>query len=181
MATKSVLIPYDKYRRLLSGNRPTSHECGDVQKRQERHRLPKRRISVTPPRRPSPETREGPTLKRPPLPASENEDSTSPESEVPAEAAGTFPPGETGELRPRSADARLNCDLDLRALANALVNVRYDPSRFSGLIWQHRNIGGNCLLFANGKINCNGKCDTIQQGVRRLRRYSRLLQRKGAT
>ena len=104
MATKSVLIPYDKYRRLLSGNRPTSHECGDVQKRQERHRLPKRRISVTPPRRPSPETREGPTLKRPPLPASENEDSTSPETEVPAEAAGTIPPGETGELRSRSAD-----------------------------------------------------------------------------
>nr|XP_022316631.1 TATA-box-binding protein 2-like [Crassostrea virginica] len=75
--------------------------------------------------------------------------------------------------------ARLNCDLDLRALANAMVNVRYDPTRFSGLIWQHRNIGGNCLLFANGKVNCNGKCDTIQQGVRRLRRYSRLLQRKG--
>ena len=45
MATKSVLIPYDEYRRFLSGIRPTSHECRDIPKRQERHRLPKQRIS----------------------------------------------------------------------------------------------------------------------------------------
>ena len=64
MATKSVLIPYDEYRRFLSGIRPTSHECRDIPKRQERHRLPKQRISVSPPRRYSPETTERPTLER---------------------------------------------------------------------------------------------------------------------
>ena len=42
------------------------------------------------------------------------------------------------------AQARLNCDLDLRALSNALVNVRYDLSRFSGLIWQQE--GTICSL-----------------------------------
>ena len=75
--------------------------------------------------------------------------------------------------------AHLNCNLNLRELVGVLTNVRYDPVKFSGLIWQHRRIGGNCLLFANGKINCNGKCSSIQEGIRRLRRYARLLQRKG--
>ena len=52
--------------------------------------------------------------------------------------------------------ARLNCDLDLRALANALVDVRYDPTQFCGLIWQHRNIGEKCVLFATARLNVTG-------------------------
>ena len=75
--------------------------------------------------------------------------------------------------------ANLACSIDLRALIYRLSNARYDPRSFSGLIWQHRKIGGNCLLFSNGTINCNGKCLSIQEARRRLRRYARVLQRMG--
>ena len=75
--------------------------------------------------------------------------------------------------------ASLNCPVDLRALGSVLLNVRYDPTRFPGLIWQHRTIGGNCLLFSNGKLHCNGKATTFREGIRRLRRYARVLQKLG--
>lgn len=73
----------------------------------------------------------------------------------------------------------LKCTFDLRHLTLRLANVRYDPKVFSGLIWQHRRIGGNCTLFVNGKINCNGSAASEQEGRRRLRRYARILQRMG--
>ena len=71
----------------------------------------------------------------------------------------------------------LGCTLDLRVLTYRLTNARYDPKVFSAVVWQHRKIGGNCLLFSNGKINCNGKCLYLQDGRRRLRRYARKLQK----
>lgn len=73
----------------------------------------------------------------------------------------------------------LGCPIDLLQLAYRLRNVRYDPKSFSGVIWQHRSIGGNCLLFSNGKINCNGKCSSFREGRHRLRRYARCLQKMG--
>ena len=73
----------------------------------------------------------------------------------------------------------LGCTFDLKELTNQLTNVRYDPKSFSGVIWQHKKIGGNCLIFSNGKINTNGKCSTFREGTQRLRRYARLLQRMG--
>jgi len=73
----------------------------------------------------------------------------------------------------------LGCTFDLRELTYRLANARYDLRSFSGLIWRHRNIGGNCLLFSNGKINCNGKCSTLTEGRLRLRRYARRLQKMG--
>lgn len=73
----------------------------------------------------------------------------------------------------------LGCTFDLRELTHRLVNVRFDPRSFSGLIWQHCKIGGNCLLFSNGKINCNGKCLSLRDSRRRLRRYARCLQKMG--
>ena len=71
----------------------------------------------------------------------------------------------------------LGCTFDLRELTHRLVNVRFDPRSFSGLIWQHCMIGGNVLLFSNGKINCNGKCLSLRDSRRRLRRYARCLQK----
>ena len=53
--------------------------------------------------------------------------------------------------------------------------------RFPGLIWQHRTIGGNCLVFANGVVNCNGKAASFQEGRQRLRRYARQLQNLGCS
>ena len=75
--------------------------------------------------------------------------------------------------------ANVGCAIDLRKLCYRLVNVRYDPSRFPGLIWQHKDIGGNCLIFSNGVINCNGKAVSPKEGRLRLRRYARRLQRLG--
>ena len=59
--------------------------------------------------------------------------------------------------------AQLNYPIDLRQLCYEITNARYDPARFPGL-WQHRKIGGNCLVFSNGIINCNGKVSKKRQG-----------------
>ena len=73
----------------------------------------------------------------------------------------------------------LVCTVDLERLARDLVNVKYHPCRFSGLVWQHRRIGGNCLVFSTGVIITNGKSRSFEEGIQRLRRYARLLQKKG--
>lgn len=75
--------------------------------------------------------------------------------------------------------AHLRCPIDLRDLCQRLSNVRYDPKTFPGLIWQHKVIGGNCLVFSNGVINCNGGASSAKDGCRRLRRYARQLQKMG--
>lgn len=41
----------------------------------------------------------------------------------------------------------MNCSLNLNLLAQQLINVRYNPSSFPGVIYQNRKIGGNCLIF----------------------------------
>ncbi|KAJ8307840.1 hypothetical protein KUTeg_014623 [Tegillarca granosa] len=73
----------------------------------------------------------------------------------------------------------LGCKVDLKQLTLLTSNIRYSPKSFSGAIWQHKAIGGNCLVFPNGKINCNGKCSTFEEGHRRLRKYARLVQKLG--
>ena len=75
--------------------------------------------------------------------------------------------------------ASIGCSVDLRQLCYRLANVRYDPRRFPGLIWQHKTIGGNCLVFSNGVINCNGKVHSAKEGYQRLRRYARRLHNLG--
>ena len=75
--------------------------------------------------------------------------------------------------------AHLNCTLDLIWLCQHLRNCRYEPRSFPGLIGQHRNIGSNCFVFANGVINSNGKESSFHERRQRLRRYARLLQKYG--
>lgn len=75
--------------------------------------------------------------------------------------------------------AHLCCPIDLRDLCQCLWNARYDPKTFPGLVWQHKIIGGNCLVFSNGIINCNGRVSSFEEGRRRLRRYARQLQQMG--
>ncbi|XP_045171058.2 TATA-box-binding protein-like 1 [Mercenaria mercenaria] len=77
--------------------------------------------------------------------------------------------------------AHLDCAIDLRRLCYRISNALYDPRQFPGLIWQQKTIGGNCLVFSNGVINCNGKATSIQEGRQRLRRYARRIQRLGYT
>ena len=73
----------------------------------------------------------------------------------------------------------LECRIDLKELVLKLSNVRYQPQCCSGIVWQHRKIDGNCLGFSSGKLNCAGKCSTVREGIQRLRRYARFLQRSG--
>ncbi|XP_062588708.1 TATA-box-binding protein-like [Saccostrea cucullata] len=74
---------------------------------------------------------------------------------------------------------KLDGKIDLRNVAKILTNVTYNPKSFSGLMWQHGKIGGACKLFKSGAIQCNGKSSSFHEGIERLRRYARFLQRKG--
>ena len=73
----------------------------------------------------------------------------------------------------------LGCRIDLRQLTLSCSNIRYNPKTFSGVIWQHRKIGGNCLIFSNGKISVNGKVRNISDARIRVRRYVKLIRNKG--
>lgn len=75
--------------------------------------------------------------------------------------------------------AHVQCTLDLRELCYRLPDTRYEPTRFPGLIWKHNIIKGNCLVFSNGAIQCQGKARSLHEGKQRLRRYARILQKTG--
>lgn len=72
----------------------------------------------------------------------------------------------------------LHACVDLVHLVKHTMNIRYDPALFSAAIWQHRKIGGCCLVFKNGKLNCNGNRN-IREGRKRIRQYARLIQKQG--
>jgi len=74
--------------------------------------------------------------------------------------------------------ADLHVSVDLKHLANNARDIRYDPKLFSGAIWHHRKIGGCCLVFYNGKLNCNGN-KNITEAKKRIRQYARLIQKLG--
>ena len=87
--------------------------------------------------------------------------------------------GEIMHLTNVICSANLGCTIHLREACYQLTNTRYDPAHFPGLIWQHRKIGGNCLVFSNGSIQCQGKARTLREGLDRIRQYSRILQIRG--
>ena len=72
--------------------------------------------------------------------------------------------------------ADLNCSFNLKPLAQTLNNVIYNPSKFNALIWNHRHIKGNCLLFKNGRMICNGT-SRWKDARKSLRQYTRILQK----
>ena len=72
----------------------------------------------------------------------------------------------------------LQVAIDLRYLVNNTRDIRYNPKIFSGAIWHNRRIGGSCLVFHNGKLNCNGN-RSIHQARKRTRQYARLIQKLG--
>lgn len=69
--------------------------------------------------------------------------------------------------------ANLRCTIDLQMLCRRVENAQYHPQRFPAAIWKDPRFGGNCLVFSNGKINCNGRASTFREGRRRLKRYAR--------
>ena len=72
----------------------------------------------------------------------------------------------------------LSTDIDLVHLVNHARDIRYDPGLFSAAIWKHKKIGGCCLVFKNGKLNCNGNRN-IHEARKRIRQYARLIQNQG--
>ena len=64
--------------------------------------------------------------------------------------------------------AHLVCPMDLVRLCQRLWNCGYDPKTFPGLIWHHRLIGENSLVFVNGVINCNEKATSFEEGHQRI-------------
>jgi transcription initiation factor TFIID TATA-box-binding protein len=75
--------------------------------------------------------------------------------------------------------ANLGCPIDLRDLTNCCENIRYNPKTFSAAFWKHLVVGGTCMIFANGKICVNGKTSTPEDAQKRVRRYARLVQKRG--
>lgn len=74
--------------------------------------------------------------------------------------------------------AKLNVSIDLWKLTYQLRDVKYDPSKFSALIWHHRKIGGCCLVFNSGHIISHG-ATTMDMARRRVRQYARIIQKCG--
>jgi transcription initiation factor TFIID TATA-box-binding protein len=77
------------------------------------------------------------------------------------------------------SSAHVGCALPLKELCGQLENTRYEPSRFPGMVWKHGTIGGNCLLFSNGKIQCQGKANSFEEGIQRQKQYAGELQKLG--
>ena len=74
--------------------------------------------------------------------------------------------------------ANLNCQLDLTEIARKSTHVIYNPRKFNGLIWRHRNIKCTCLVFRSGKIICPGIRQSSDIKIC-IRKYARLIQTLG--
>ena len=77
------------------------------------------------------------------------------------------------------ASAELSCAIDLRGLALKTCNIRYHHGHHNVAIWQHKAIGGNCFVYASGKLVCNGYASSRNAAIVRLRRYARKIQNLG--
>lgn len=62
--------------------------------------------------------------------------------------------------------ANLGCTIDLETFCQRVKKAKYGRKRLPAVIWQDPRIGGNCLVFSNGKINCNGKVSNFLEGQR---------------
>lgn len=67
--------------------------------------------------------------------------------------------------------AEWQIQLNLKVLSSQLRGARYNPKKFSGLIWKDKEIGGCCLVFNNGKIICNG-APSEREGYDMLKKYT---------
>ena len=53
--------------------------------------------------------------------------------------------------------ARLNVPICLQTVIRKIRDPKYQPKRFSAICWNHKKIGGSCLLFNNGKMVCHAR------------------------
>ena len=66
--------------------------------------------------------------------------------------------------------------VDLNNFTKLKPNVVYNPSKFPGVIYKHKKLGGSCLLFKSGQLVCAGMPD-LEQGRKIVRKYARLIQK----
>jgi transcription initiation factor TFIID TATA-box-binding protein len=74
--------------------------------------------------------------------------------------------------------ANLHCKLNLRNIVSKVMNVIYNPKKYSGLIWHHRHIKSKCFVFHTGIILCMGN-NTLKDAKKDIRKYGRLLCKLG--
>ncbi len=73
-------------------------------------------------------------------------------------------------------EARMSCRIDLISFSRAKTNLQYNPSKFPGVRYRHRKIGGSCLVFSTGRFVCSGHaCE--KEGRKAVRRFARVLQK----
>ena len=72
--------------------------------------------------------------------------------------------------------SRISISINLHEFIYKIRDGKFMPPRFSGLIWNHKKIGGCCLLFSNGKLICHGGSSFNQARIR-VRKYARLIQK----
>ena len=69
----------------------------------------------------------------------------------------------------------LHCVFDLNKICANFLNVEYNPSKFSALIWRNKQIKGTCLLFSTGKMSCCG-AKSYKEARTSVRQFARKLQ-----
>lgn len=74
--------------------------------------------------------------------------------------------------------ADLQCILNLRQICLTNLNVEYNPSKFSGLIWRNKRFQVTFLLFSTGKISCSG-ARSYKKAHAAVRSLGRKLQKQG--
>lgn len=74
--------------------------------------------------------------------------------------------------------AKLNVNIDLKQFIHCIRDAKYNPAKFSAIVWHHRKIGGSCLLFNNGHIICHGS-KSMDMARQRVRKYARVIQKFG--
>lgn len=71
---------------------------------------------------------------------------------------------------------KLGCRLDLIHISKHLLNIEYNPKKFSAIILRHKQISGCCLVFNSGSLVISGNT-SIKNARISVRRFARLIQK----
>ncbi|KAI4350375.1 hypothetical protein L6164_004836 [Bauhinia variegata] len=76
------------------------------------------------------------------------------------------------------ATCSLDCDLDLKKIAQHARNAEYNPRRFSAVIMRIREPKTTALIFSSGKLVCTG-AKSEQLSKLAARKFARIIQKLG--
>ncbi|XP_061358290.1 TATA-box-binding protein 2-like [Gastrolobium bilobum] len=72
----------------------------------------------------------------------------------------------------------LDCDLDLKKIAQQARNAEYSPKRFSAIIMRIREPKTTALIFSSGKMICTG-AKSEEESRLAARKFARIIQKLG--